>query len=129
LLPLSLPGYHIFLPNARLLDVEKRGVEQRYFCEICTSYSSFQRNTQFMPKNIQIIDKSWLRITKMRGMVIVLMRVRRVPSFQKLSGIHQFPPPIEIWSWDSIIIKMRESPTLIDKNVTRNTSHESPQGS
>lgn len=59
------------------------------------SYSSFQRNTQFMPKNIQIIDRSWCRMIKIRGIVMVFMRVRSVQSFQICVGIHQFPPPIE----------------------------------
>lgn len=49
-----------------------------------------------MPKNSQTEDKLSCEKMKMRGIVIVLMRVRSDQSFQKTSEIPQFQPPIEI---------------------------------
>ncbi len=86
---LSVP---YFLVQCKHLKPHKTGLE-KYFMK---NYSSFQRKSQFKPKNNQTEERLSCENINMSGIVIVLMRVRSDQSRQNMSGISQFPPPTEM---------------------------------
>jgi hypothetical protein len=80
-----------FLGQCKHLKPYKTGFT-KYFLE---NYSSFQRKSQFKPKNSQTEERLSCENMNIRGIVIVLIRVRSDQRRQNMSGISQFPPPTE----------------------------------
>jgi hypothetical protein len=81
-----------FLAQCKHLKRHKIGFEK--YC--LKNYSSFQRKSQFKPKNSQTDERLSCENINMRGIVIVLMRVKSAQRRQNMSGMSQFPPPTEM---------------------------------